>query len=392
MFDILGIDVSMNGKPVFWMVFIILSMTYAVLGYVAARLYEARKHIAGKNEVIQKQFLALKKSQEKTLQYEKLASIGRLAAGVAHEVRNPLGVIRSAAGLIYEEGPALTDNAKKSCDFIQKEIVRLDHFIEQLLGFSMPMSPEYSFVSVLESELFGHEKGAFTGAHVLKQGVFERANGGTLFLDEIGETSGDFQAKLLRVIQERQIQRVGSSKIIDVDFRLIVATNRNLQHDVATGGFREDLYYRLNVIPICIPPLRDRPEDILPLAILFLDRVSMEQGRKMSGFSDDVIQFFLSHSWPGNVRELENIVERGAVLSRTDNVEISDLGLNENMNEINERSEVIENLQQYLDIAARQHICDVLDEVQGARKLAAKRLGIERTTLYRLIKKYEILN
>jgi len=392
MFDILGIDVSMNGKPVFWMVFIILSMTYAVLGYVAARLYEARKHIAGKNEVIQKQFLALKKSQEKTLQYEKLASIGRLAAGVAHEVRNPLGVIRSAAGLIYEEGPALTDNAKKSCDFIQKEIVRLDHFIEQLLGFSMPMSPEYSFVSVLESELFGHEKGAFTGAHVLKQGVFERANGGTLFLDEIGETSGDFQAKLLRVIQERQIQRVGSSKIIDVDFRLIVATNRNLQHDVATGGFREDLYYRLNVIPICIPPLRDRPEDILPLAFLFLDRVSMEQGRKMSGFSDDVIQFFLSHSWPGNVRELENIVERGAVLSRTDNVEISDLGLNENMNEINERSEVIENLQQYLDIAARQHICDVLDEVQGARKLAAKRLGIERTTLYRLIKKYEILN
>lgn len=150
MFDLLGIDVTINGEPAFWSTFIILSTTYALLGYIAARLYEMRKHLTEKNTVIQRQLLALRQSQEKTLQYEKLASIGRLAAGVAHEVRNPLGVIRSAAGLIEEESPHLSKNAKKSCDFIQKEIVRLDHFIEQLLDFSKPLSPEYVSVDGIQ--------------------------------------------------------------------------------------------------------------------------------------------------------------------------------------------------------------------------------------------------
>lgn len=244
---------------------------------------------------------------------------------------------------------------------------------------------------VLESELFGHEKGAFTGANALKLGVFERACGGTLFLDEIGETSGDFQAKLLRVIQERQIQRVGGNKNIDVDFRLIVATNRDLPHEVSTGQFREDLYYRLNVIPIQIPPLRDRPEDILPLATLFLNNVNQEQGRALLGFSAEVKTFLATHSWPGNVRELENVVERGAVLSRGDEVEFSDLGVGTEKSDLGEgHAERIDNLQEYLDSMARQHILEILDDVNGARQQAAKRLGIERTTLYRLIKKYQL--
>lgn len=153
-FELLDIDVSINGEPAFWFAFIILSLTYALLGYIAGRLYETKKHLMLKNELIKKQYLALKESQEKTLHYEKLASIGRLAAGVAHEVRNPLGVIRSAAGLIYEESPLLSENAKKSCDFIQAEISRLDHFIEQLLDFSKPLSPQVEWIEFCDTRRY----------------------------------------------------------------------------------------------------------------------------------------------------------------------------------------------------------------------------------------------
>lgn len=243
---------------------------------------------------------------------------------------------------------------------------------------------------VLESELFGHERGAFTGASAQKKGVFERANGGTLFLDEIGETSDDFQAKLLRVIQEKQIQRVGGDKNIEVDFRLIVATNRDLKNEVELGRFREDLYYRLNVIPVFIPPLRERREDILPLSRLFLSRVNEEQHRQLHGFSNSVEVFLSEHHWPGNVRELENVVERGAVLSRGEFVELSDLGVGGSLKVGIGEENHVQNLQEYLDIAAREHVVRVLSEVNGTRQLAAKQLGIERTTLYRLIKKYDI--
>jgi len=247
---------------------------------------------------------------------------------------------------------------------------------------------------VLESELFGHEKGAFTGAHSLKKGVFERAEGGSLFLDEIGETSQDFQAKLLRVIQERQIQRVGANITIDIDFRLIVATNRNLQQAIATHHFREDLYYRLNVIPIELPPLRTRQADVMPLATLFLHRVNEEQNRSLLGFSDEVVKYLQNHTWPGNVRELENTVERGAVLARGDLVELSDLGVSLSVNPdkilqpTNHQS--LPTLQQHLDLTAKNYISQVLTKVSGVRRLAAQQLGIERTTLYRLIKKYDI--
>ena len=243
---------------------------------------------------------------------------------------------------------------------------------------------------VLESELFGHERGAFTGASAQKKGVFERANGGTLFLDEIGETSDDFQAKLLRVIQEKQIQRVGGDKNIEVDFRLIVATNRDLKNEVELGRFREDLYYRLNVIPVFIPPLRERREDILPLSRLFLSRVNEEQHRQLHGFSNSVEVFLSEHHWTGNVRELENVVERGAVLSRGEFVELSDLGVGGSLKVGIGEENHVQNLQEYLDIAAREHVVRVLSEVNGTRQLAAKQLGIERTTLYRLIKKYDI--
>ncbi len=171
--------------------------------------------------------------------------------------------------------------------------------------------------TILESELFGHEKGAFTGASSERKGRFEQANGGTLFLDEIGDTSAAFQVKLLRVLQEREFERVGGNKTIKVDVRLITATNRNLEEMVIKGQFRDDLYYRINVVSIFIPPLRERKEDIPLLVDHFLARFNKDSGRKIT-FSPEAMQVLLQCAWPGNVRELENCIERSATMSGVD--------------------------------------------------------------------------
>jgi Nif-specific regulatory protein len=168
--------------------------------------------------------------------------------------------------------------------------------------------------TLLESELFGHDKGAFTGANDHRLGRFEQADGGTLFLDEIAEISAPFQAKLLRVVQEGEFERVGSSKTRAVDVRIIAATNRNLEEDVAEGKFREDLYYRLNVMPIYMPPLRARTEDIPDLARFLATRISERQGRTLE-LTDCAFRLLMQHDWPGNVRELENCLERAAVMA-----------------------------------------------------------------------------
>ena len=168
--------------------------------------------------------------------------------------------------------------------------------------------------NLLESELFGHEKGAFTGAVNQRKGRFEQADGGTLFLDEIGDISPAFQAKLLRVLQEGELERVGSSQTLRVDVRIIAATNRDLEAAVESGGFREDLYYRLNVMPIFMPPLRERQEDIPDLARFLVDKIAKQQGR-MLAITDGAIRLLMRHSWPGNVRELENCLERSAIMS-----------------------------------------------------------------------------
>lgn len=168
--------------------------------------------------------------------------------------------------------------------------------------------------NLLESELFGHEKGAFTGAVNQRKGRFEQAHGGTLFLDEIGEISPAFQAKLLRVLQEGEFERVGGNRTLKVDVRVIAATNRNLEDEVARGEFREDLYYRLNVMPLFMPPLSDRAEDIPELARFFVKKIGRKQGRELS-ITDSAIRLLMQHDWPGNVRELENTLERGAIMS-----------------------------------------------------------------------------
>lgn len=244
---------------------------------------------------------------------------------------------------------------------------------------------------VLESELFGHEKGAFTGADRAKPGLFERAAGGTVFLDEIGEVNGDFQGKLLRVLQEKKLQRVGGTEERAVDIRVVAATNRDLRAEVMAGRFREDLYFRLAVIPVQLPPLRERREDIVPLARHFLAKWNAELSRRVAGWTPEVEDYLLKHPWPGNVRELENTIERGVVLARSENITLEDLLIDTEADQTAPPpSGGKENLQSFLDQAAMERIRSVLKEVHGARLEAARRLGIDRTTLYRLMRKYKI--
>jgi DNA-binding NtrC family response regulator len=301
-----------------------------------------------------------------------------------------------------------------------KELVaRLVHYWSDRVGHPFVAVNCKAFAeSVLESELFGHEKGAFTGAIAARQGCFERASGGTLLLDEIGDISPEFQAKLLRVLQEGEVLRVGGSEPRRINVRVVAATNSSLQDKVATGRFREDLYFRLNVIPIQLLPLRERREDILALARNFLSRMAAEAGRHMT-LDLDAAEMLLGHSWPGNVRELENAIERAVVLTRADIITTADLMLDRvggsltaapasvaaannvalasafATNEADlrtRRAAALEEsgdvgLSEYLDKAAGERIARALAKAKGNRAEAARSLGIGRATLYRFMRR-----
>jgi DNA-binding NtrC family response regulator len=275
-----------------------------------------------------------------------------------------------------------------------KELVaRAVHYHSDRVGAPLIAANCKAFAEgVFESELFGHEKGAFTGADRARTGLFERAHGGTLLLDEIAEIGPDLQAKLLRVLQERRVTRVGASEEREVDVRVVAVTNRDLRTEVAEGRFREDLYFRLAVIPIHIPPLRERREDILPLARHFLERLGDQLDRGVRGWSDEVEAALVAHSWPGNVRELENTIERGVVLARGERLELDDLLMEPDPSGPGEPGIAPggEGLQDFLDREAAERIRLVLRETDGVRVDAARRLGIDRTTLYRLIRKFGI--
>lgn len=241
--------------------------------------------------------------------------------------------------------------------------------------------------TLLESELFGHEKGAFTGAAGQVKGKFELADGGTIFLDEIGDISPKLQADLLRVLQERRFYRVGGAEEVSVDVRVIAATNKNLAEKVQEGTFRDDLYYRLNVIEIRIPPLRERREDIPLLAEHFVERIASELGKDISGISEDALKLLINCDWPGNVRELENVIERAIVTSHNGTLIESDFSW------LTERSPA----HQVWDIPdvplaelERRAIIAVLERKKGNVKEAAVSLGIDRSTLYDKLKRYEI--
>ena len=246
--------------------------------------------------------------------------------------------------------------------------------------------------NLLESELFGHEKGAFTGADRRRDGKFVQADHGTLFLDEIGETSPAMQVKLLRVLQEHELQRVGGHDVVEVDVRLLAATNKILEDEVKAGRFREDLYYRLNVVSLHVPSLRERRKDIPLLAEHFLEVYGEKNNRRISGITPGCMDILLHYPWPGNVRELENAMERGVILMRGDYLDEESLPIPIKKWVQEESGDItagMEGLPSSLEEAEKMVILKTLDEVDGNKSEAARRLGITRKTLLSKLNKYE---
>jgi Nif-specific regulatory protein len=256
---------------------------------------------------------------------------------------------------------------------------------------------------VLESELFGHEKGAFTGAVARRAGRFELADGGSLFLDEVGELPMEVQVKLLRVLQEREFERVGGSETIRVDVRVISATHRDLEALIAEGKFREDLYYRLNVFPIVLPPLRDRLEDLPKLVEHFVAKFNRTTGKQVRGFDPSAIGALTAYSWPGNVRELENVVERAIIVARSADVTASDLDFGQRAQRMQAAGTTPQGapaqlapatgsgpkpLQARLQEQEKNEIVAAIERERGSIAGAARALGINRSTLYYRLRKH----
>lgn len=251
--------------------------------------------------------------------------------------------------------------------------------------------------TLLESELFGHVKGAFTGAIVDKVGRFEASDGGTIFLDEIGDIPLSIQVKLLRVLQDHEFERVGSSNTVRVDVRVIAATNRDLKRLMGEGKFREDLYYRLNVIPIRVPPLRERIDDIPDLVDHILGKLAKRGIEKVRGISPEAMKCLMSYNWPGNVRELENIIERSVVWARNEVVTAADLApevleycRERKMGVFHETCKELKPEREMRNFNEREALLKVLEKHRWNRGLAAKNLGVDRTTLWRKMKKFDI--
>ena len=238
--------------------------------------------------------------------------------------------------------------------------------------------------NLLESELFGHERGSFTDAYAQKIGKLELANKGTVFLDEIGEMSLALQVKILRFLQERVIERVGASGQIELDVRIVAATNSDLKKKIQEGAFREDLYYRLSVVTLPLPPLRERGEDVLLLAEHYLGRFSKENNKQMKGFSREAIKALAEYSWPGNVRELENKLKRAVILANNHQITLEDLGLEV---EKDNQLRLLKKAREQLDI---KFVQEALVKNKGNVSQAAKEIGISRVSFYDLLRKYKI--
>lgn len=256
--------------------------------------------------------------------------------------------------------------------------------------------------ALLEAELFGYAKGAFTGAVDKRIGLFEEANGGTLFLDEIGDLSLPLQAKLLRVLQDKKIKRLGENQTRTVDVRVVSATHKNLRQEVLENRFREDLFFRLNVIPISLPPLRERKEDIMPLSEFFLKKHAALNRMNVKGFTKAATEYLLKNQWKGNVRELENLIERAVVLCRGNSIDLADLNFEEEQVAAEEKRlpvEIISGDRSHfvvsdekilpLDDLINKYIVFALGLNQGAKDRTAKDLGVDRKTLYRRVREME---
>lgn len=333
---------------------------------------------------------------------------------VLHEVTSKLAEserrMKAAPAIAGEEtticGLLATSNAMRKTVELAKRVARVESSVvitgesgvgkERIARLIHSESPRAlrAFVAVncsavtetlLESEFFGHVKGAFTGANRDRIGLFEAANGGSLFLDEVGELSAGMQAKLLRVLQEKEIRRVGESISRPVDVRIIAATNQDLAREVAAGRFREDLYYRLCIFEIPIPPLRERPEDIFSLARCFLDKAALKLKKEIIGFSPEVIDLLTQYEWPGNVRQLENSIEHAVVLCHGKRIGLDDLPRAILLREGGtEKSRSIRRL----DDVEQEQILSAVALLDGNKVEAAKQLGISLSSLYQKLKQY----
>ncbi|BDQ03734.1 sigma-54 dependent transcriptional regulator [Ignavibacterium sp.] len=256
------------------------------------------------------------------------------------------------------------------------------------VAVNVPALPE----TLLESELFGHEKGAFTGADKARIGRFELANKGTIFLDEIGDIPMNLQVKLLRVLQEHKIERLGSNESIEIDVRVIAATHQNLEQKIEDGTFREDLFYRLNVISIHIPPLRERKEDVMPLIEHFIKKYAEENGKPKIEISKEAVDYLMKYNYPGNVRELENIIERAVVLSRQNIITVNDLPSNVKGFKTETDPILDENktLNEQVEALEKKLIYDALMRANGNQSLAGRMLGITERNLRYKMQKYGI--
>jgi DNA-binding NtrC family response regulator len=308
--------------------------------------------------------------------------------GVSEGIRQVLGLVRKVSDT--DSTVLVTGESGTGKELVARAVHYLSPRAERMI---VPINCSAIPADLLESELFGHVKGAFTGAHAARAGKFEAAHNGTIFLDEIGDMSPHLQAKLLRVLQEKSVTPVGGNRAIPVDARVIAATNKDLDEEVAEGRFRADLFFRLNVIPIRIPPLRERREDVPVLVAHFIARYNRDKGRALEGIRPDALEILMRYPWPGNVRELENLVERVVVLKGTGRIEPEDLPpkirraegflkaalpvLGENGMDIRTATEDFENtlIRQALHLAA------------GNKNRAAALLGLKRTTFVEMLKR-----
>ncbi|HKC38579.1 MAG TPA: sigma-54 dependent transcriptional regulator, partial [Gemmatimonadales bacterium] len=333
--------------------------------------------------------LTLRKAAERERLREEVAGLrAQLAAGPAERgLIVASGAMRQALELVarvaeHNTTVLITGESGTGKEVIARAIHRASpRGNKAFVGINCAAIPE----SLLESELFGHVRGAFTGASADKTGLFEAASGGTILLDEIGELPLGLQAKLLRVLQESEIRRVGDQKTRRVDARVLVATARDLEAEVRAGRFREDLFYRVNVVVIELPPLREREDDIAPLARHFTARLAQRFGRPLS-LSDDAIAWLEQQGWPGNVRQLENAIERAAVLNEKAVLECGDFAHAPRTT----HDAPAGTLKDLVEIAERQAITAALEESAGNRREAAKRLGVSLRTLFYKIDRYGI--
>jgi DNA-binding NtrC family response regulator len=336
---------------------------------------------------------SLKTAESKLSEHQK--TLGRLI-GDAHELLEPLGIVAKSPAM-----RSIVDLARRVAKVDASVLITGESGAgkERIARLIHDESPRASgpFIAIncgaitetlLQSELFGHKRGAFTGATDDRPGVFEAANNGTLLLDEIGDISPDLQVKLLRVLQEREIRRVGENRSRPVNVRIIAATNRDLVQAVADATFRQDLYYRLKVVDIDVPPLRKRREDILPLARVLLAESATRMAREISGLSPAAADQLLRYQWPGNVRELENSMERAVALALGHRIEFEDLS--EEVRQASTTPVLDRDAVQKLSQIERDYILAVLELNSGNRKRAAEQLGIGSATLYRKLREYRV--